>query len=108
MGEGALDDDLVDADSSTRRCEFLSPRGAGDSVDRADDTGKAEWRQHQKRPFVLALFTDRRTIRGIVGMPTLTPDASSACNRIAGLKSQRSRRANLRRKRNAPDRGTVR
>jgi hypothetical protein len=29
-------------------------------------------------------------------MPTLTPDASSACTRIAGLKFQRSRRANLR------------
>src|SRR5260370_2397822 len=28
---------------------------------------------------------------------TLTPDASSACPRIAGLKSQRWRRANLRR-----------
>jgi hypothetical protein len=30
-------------------------------------------------------------------MPTLTPDASSACTRIAELKSQRPRRANLRR-----------
>jgi hypothetical protein len=30
-------------------------------------------------------------------MPTLTPDASSACAQIAELKCQRSRRANLRR-----------
>jgi hypothetical protein len=34
-------------------------------------------------------------------MPALTPDASSACPGIAGLKSQRSRRANLRRKRDS-------
>src|SRR5260370_34034145 len=32
---------------------------------------------------------------------TLTPDASSACPRIAGLKSQRSRRAYLRRTRDS-------
>src|SRR5207302_771592 len=40
-------------------------------------------------------------------MPTLTPDASSACTGIAELKSQRLRRANLRRKRDSPDRGTT-
>src|SRR5258705_4879741 len=35
--------------------------------------------------------------QGIVSMPTLIPDGSSAGPPIAGLKPQRSRRANLRR-----------
>jgi hypothetical protein len=33
----------------------------------------------------VTLFLDRKTTRGIVPMPILTPDASSACTRIAGL-----------------------
>jgi hypothetical protein len=40
-------------------------------------------------------------------MPTLTPDASSASTQMAELNFQRARRADLRRKRDSPDRGTA-
>src|SRR5690349_5779162 len=52
MGQAAVDDELVDADIRTRRCEFLSPRRAADSDDHGYDPGKAEWTQHQKAPLV--------------------------------------------------------
>src|SRR5579871_5267671 len=99
MGEPVFDDSLVNANSGARRCDDFSARGAADGEEHGHDPGKADWGQHQKPPLVVALFPDRRTTRGSVGGPTLTPDASSACPRIAGLKAQRSRRAKLRRKR---------
>src|SRR5262249_43204085 len=96
VGGAVLDGDLVDADAGTRRCEFLGPRGGAGGEDHGQDPREAERGQHQKPPLVVALSPGRRTTRGIVRMPTLTPDASSPCPRSAGLKSQRSRRAKLR------------
>src|SRR5262249_30446900 len=97
MGGSVIDDNLIDGHSGPRRSDLLSPGGAADGDDHDYDPGEADGRQHQKPPLVVARFSDRRTTRGFVRMPTLTPDASSACPRIVGLKSQRSRRANLRR-----------
>src|SRR5438270_12695440 len=103
MGEGAVDDELVDADIRTRWCEFLSPRGAADSEDHGYDPGKAQWRQHQKP---LSLWHSSRIEK--------QPELSCECQLsplmhpplALELQSQRSRRANLRRKSGSPDRGT--
>src|SRR6266852_3957226 len=56
-------------------------------------------------PLVVALLPDRRTTRD--GRVNANSNPRCIPTRIAGLKFQRSRRANLRRKRDSPDRGTT-
>src|SRR5262245_55315017 len=103
MGESVVDVHFINANSGTRRCDCLSPHWAADGEERGYGPGEAEWRRHQKSPLVAALFAGRRTTRNCACMPTLTPDGSPACTPIVGLKSQRSRRANLRGKRDSPE-----
>src|SRR5262249_40151218 len=66
----AIDAHLLNGNSGIRRRHFLSPRGAADGDDRGQHSGKAEWRQHQNPPFGVVLLPDRRTTRGMVGIPT--------------------------------------
>src|SRR5438552_9183479 len=56
-------------------------------------------------PLVVALLPDRRTTRG--GRVNTNSHPRCIPTRIAGLKCQRWQRANLRRKRDSPDRGTT-
>src|SRR5438105_327909 len=103
MGESVIDDHLINFNPGTRRYDCLSPRGAADSEDHGYDPGKAQWRQHQKP---LSLWHSSRIEE--------RPEVSCECQLsplmhpplALELQSQRSRRANLRRRSGSPDRGT--